>query len=513
MSRTDASPVALDPEALPTIALDPEALPPIALDPEALPPIALDPEALPPIVLDPGTRRHRESLAGGSPRRVLRLTGAGWRALEQLQRGAGAAGAQTALARRLIDAGLAHPRPRKPTEPACALAAVTVVVPVRDRPAELDRCLSALRRDAQVVVVDDGSLDPEAVAAVAARHGARLVVRAACGGPAAARNAALAEVDTDLIAFLDSDCVPERGWLAGLIGHFDDPLVGAVAPRVHAVGGDGAVARYLAARSPLDMGTRESAVVPGGPVSYLPSAALVVRRCALAGGFDERLRYGEDVDLIWRLWDADWRVRYEPAVTVTHHDPERLARVLARRFRYGTAAAPLHRRHPGLLAPAVIPPWPALVAALIVGGRPRAAAVVAGWHSTALGRRLRALGLPGSWGARWFGEATYHAALSCAQYLTMFALPLAPVLALRVRRRWPAPLALLALPALDGFWRRAPRLDPVRWTALWIADDAAYGLGVYWGALRSATAGPLVPATSSQRSTMSARRSKTFVKS
>ena len=46
-------------------------------------------------------------------------------------------------------------------------------------------------------------------------------------------------------------------------------------------------------------------------VSYVPTAALLVRRAALdsvtpGGGavFDPALRYGEDVDLVWRLHDA-----------------------------------------------------------------------------------------------------------------------------------------------------------------------------------------------------------------
>ena len=84
----------------------------------------------------------------------------------------------------------------------------------------------------------------------------------------------------------------------------------------------------------------------------MPTAALVVRarRPADAGQggavFDPALRCGEDVDLIWRLHDAGWRIRYEPAVRVGHHEPASWPGLLARRFRYGTSAAPLARRHP-----------------------------------------------------------------------------------------------------------------------------------------------------------------------
>ncbi len=459
-------------------------------------PVAVSSDGALSIVLDRDAYRCGTTLAGGSPWRVMQLTQAGLRVLEQLEHGAVRSEAALTLGRRLIDAGLAHPRPPRRE----SVTGVTIVVPVHDRPEELDRCLSALACEAPVVVVDDGSRDRSAVAAVAAHHGARIVQRATCGGPAAARNAALPEVETDLIAFLDSDCVPERGWLGALVGHFEDPLVGAVAPRVHSLPAGGPLARYLEARSPLDLGDREAAVMPGGSVSYVPTAALLVRRRALAGGFDARLRYGEDVDLIWRLWDGGWRIRYDPGVTVAHREPDRLHRVLARRFRYGTSAAPLAGRHPGRLAPAVLPPWPTFVAVLVLAGRPCTAALLAGRQSSALARRLEAVGLPRALGARWFGKGTYYAALSLAQYAAMFALPALPALAVlpavRLAARRPWPLALLALPALDGWCRRRPDLDPIRWTALWLADDAAYGAGVCWGCVKTASVGPLIPALS-----------------
>ena len=428
------------------------------------------------------------TLIGGSPRRVVRLSKAGWRALRALEQGADASPAARALGRRLVDAGMAHPRPAWR-----AARDVTVVIPVRDRSADLGRCLAALDPGMPVVVVDDGSSDPEATAEVAARHGnARLVRRSAPGGPAVARNAALAAVETELIAFLDSDCVAPRSWLEALSGHFDDPLVGAVAPRVRPVGRRrGLLGRYLAARSPLDMGTGAAVVQPGGAVSYVPTAALVARRAALGDGFDAALRYGEDVDLVWRLRAAGWRVRYDPRVTVGHDEPATLRSLLARRFRYGTSAAPLAARHPGRLAPAVVPVWPALAALLLLRRRPGPAAVIAAQQTIAVSHRVRGRGLPGALGLWWFGEASAQAALSVARYVATFALPAALAAALRSRRR--AALGLLALPLLDE-WRRArPELDPVRWTALGLADDAAYGAGVWWGCVRERTVRPLLP--------------------
>ncbi|MEA2255057.1 MAG: mycofactocin glycosyltransferase [Solirubrobacteraceae bacterium] len=458
------------------------------------------------LVLDPSVRVHEGGvLVGGAPRRALRLSAAGARALAALERGGADGDAAGALGRTLTDAGMAHPSP----EPRPAAGDVTVVVPVRDRAAQLDRCLAALEPGTPVVVVDDGSRDGAAVAAVAARHGTRVVRRDAAGGPAAARNAALRSIDTELVAFLDSDCVPDPAWLRALVGHFDDPLVAAVAPRVRPLSAPrrGAVCGYLAARSPLDMGPRAARVAPGLPVSYVPTAALVVRRDALAGGFDEGLRYGEDVDLVWRLHERGRRVRYDPRVVVAHDEPVAVRRVLARRWRYGTSAAPLAARHPGRLAHAVLGPWPALAVALVLARRPGAAALVAAQHSVVLGERAHRLGLPRSLGPRWFARGAASAGLSMSRYVATFALPVAVAAALRRRR--PLGLALLALPALEEWWRRRPDLGPVRWTALSLADDAAYGLGVWWGSARARTLAPLVPDVGAgRRNAGSSRRAR-----
>lgn len=447
-----------------------------------------------PIVLDRNARRSGRALVGGSPRRRLVLSPRGWGALEELQTGMATAASALLLGRRLVDAGIAHPRPPRGD----ARSQVTIVVPVRDRPAELERCLDALESDAATIVVDDGSRDPAGVAAIAGRHNARLVRRPLPGGPAAARNAALPLVGTEFVAFLDSDCIASAGWCEALIGHFDDPLIAAVAPRVRPahVERGGCVARYLAARSPLDMGGRDGLVRPGGRVAYVPAAALLARAGALGECFDEDLRYGEDVDLIWRLHDVGWCVRYDPSVSVEHQEPETVRHLLARRFRYGTSAAPLVRRHPSKLAPAVLAPVPMLVILLAYARRPRSATLLAVAHAATLAWRARRIGLPLWNGARWEGEACALTLLSLSRYLATFAL--APAVVYGHRRRRPGVLALLVVAAVHDWWRREAQLALVGFIALALADDAAYGAGVYWGAIRAGTLRPLIPVPASR---------------
>jgi mycofactocin glycosyltransferase len=471
------------------------------------------------IAFDPGTQFvGSDVLFGGSPPRLLRLNAAGVRALEELRGGSVGSPASGRLARRLTDTGLAHPRPPelRPSEPSPSelglsgqrqpepgrSAEVTVVIPVRDRAVELDRCLAALGTGWPVIVVDDGSVDPAATAQVCSRRGARLVRRAAPGGPGPARNDGLALATTPLVAFLDSDCVAGPDWIPRLVAHFADPMVGAVAPRVRPVTGDSAAGRYLAARAPLDLGPNEARVAPLTRLSYVPTAALLVRVGAVpTGGFDPALRYGEDVDLIWRMIGAGWRVRYDPRAEVRHTEPGSWPAVLSRRFRYGNSAAPLASRHPGLVPPLILQAWPAAAVAALLAGRPVTAIAAYAAGTGQLVELLREWDVPargvlgpmaGSVRQTWLDTGRWSAQYALPLVAAALAMPGGRRSSTRIARRIALASLVLGPPAAE--WLRGrPRLDPARFALAYLADEAAYGVGVYQGALAGRIAAPLLP--------------------
>ncbi|HVS67844.1 MAG TPA: glycosyltransferase [Mycobacteriales bacterium] len=219
---------------------------------------------------------------------------------------------------------------------------LSVVVPTRDRPEMLERCLVALRADLadgdEIVVVDSASADPAPVAAAAERAGGRLV-RCDRPGASLARNAGWRAANHELVGFVDDDVRVTPGWSAGLVNAFDDPDVEFVTGRVVVP------ADQRDAERPVAITSRtESEVLHAGLSGDLgASANLAVRRRALAAvdGFDETLGPGswaasaEDLDLFDRLFRAGYLGRYEPTAVAEHDQWRSRAQLVRLDWRYG----------------------------------------------------------------------------------------------------------------------------------------------------------------------------------
>ncbi len=432
------------------------------------------------------------TLVGGSPLRVLRLRepapamveGTVVEVRDRTTR---------LVAERLLAANLAVPV----LDDIAPTAALTVVIPIRDRADLLERLLVALGRSLSVVVVDDASRDPAAVARVVEEHGARLVVLPDNRGPAGARNAGLAEVGTPLVAFVDSDVVVDAPTLLGLAGHFADPRVAAVAPRVRGAARNADPRRFErwdVEGLSLDLGDRPALVRPWSKVGWLPSACLLVRTSDLADGFEAGRRVGEDVDLVWRLIAGGRLVRYDPDFEATHDSRGTWSTWLGRKAYYGSGGAWLARRHGDWMAPAVLSPVPALGACALLAQRR--------WSAPAallsvlvvrlrLGRTLPETADRGRLASDLTTEVSVSTLRQTSHLLLRHWWPGA-VLAGLVSRRARRALVAAAL------WDLADHRDiPLpKMADAFLArrlDDLAYGAGLWWGALRDRSARVLVP--------------------
>jgi glycosyltransferase involved in cell wall biosynthesis len=214
--------------------------------------------------------------------------------------------------------------------PECNTPTCSVVICTRDRPLHLDRCLAAMRCQQYprftVLVVDNAPRD-DAGRAVAERHGVDYLVETE-PGLSRARNTGARASDSQIVAFIDDDAIPDPDWLAALAHEFADPVVVAVTGRVEAPSPElerlgtafGGANRWAVDRSTPHWFEYASL----GAVGYGTNMAL--RRTAFNSwpGFDTRLGRGRPIDggeeqyAFASLIDRGFRVVYTPAAVVRH---------------------------------------------------------------------------------------------------------------------------------------------------------------------------------------------------
>lgn len=408
--------------------------------------------------------------------------------------------AEVSVLEQLASKGFMERIPGLSQQPA-AVPYISIVIPVKDRAGELQRCLTSLanlrypQEKLQVIVVDDGSSDDSPL--VARQFRALLVPSGGIGrGPAAARNVGASLASGEILAFIDSDCSASQEWLNELIPAFNNQSMAAVGGQVDGMCTESAVDRYESIMSSLSLGVRERTGSGGNDTFYLPSCNLLVRRTAFrsAGGFKDEMHVGEDVDLTWRLRDKGWTISYLPTGNVLHEHRSSLRSFMSRRFDYGTSEGMLQLLHPGRKKQMVVPPLLALLLVLCLmatfAGRWPLVLALGLLTVDAVSARVRfarrglPIGLPALLGGRLrsLGSLIYYTSYHLVRY---YAVPII-VIALIVPGFWAWALPVAALLCAAGVDHavRKPPLSFIRFCGIYLLEHLAYGSGVFWGCLR-----------------------------
>jgi GT2 family glycosyltransferase len=195
---------------------------------------------------------------------------------------------------------------------------VSVVIPTYRDWDRLRVCVDALRRQTypmesfEVIVVDN---DPEAVDPWEPPAPNVTILQEPKRGSYAARNKGITHARGDILAFTDSDCIPETDWIEQAVGLF------LAHPDIHRLGGR----VELFVRGPTTPSALYERVFAFQQERFAASGTSVTanmfsRRSVFdaVGMFDDTMESGDDTQWGLRANASGYRLMYAPAAAVRH---------------------------------------------------------------------------------------------------------------------------------------------------------------------------------------------------
>ncbi|MBN1191678.1 MAG: mycofactocin biosynthesis glycosyltransferase MftF [Dehalococcoidales bacterium] len=384
---------------------------------------------------------------------------------------------------------------------------ISVIVPAREISQDLIECLESICRldypedKIEVLVVIDG---PSGSTLRFPSHKIKRITLEKSAGPASARNIGAAQAGGDILAFLDADCIADKNWLREIVPFFQAGEIGAAGGQVDGFYNESCLDRYEKVSSSLNMGRRILFDGNSDSTLYVPTCNMLVRREVFSesGGFIDGMRLGEDVDFCWRMRKKGCYLLYVPCGTISHKHRNRFFQFLVRRGAYGSSEALLYRTHrekrkkfqiplPAGLSFAVIltailtlNPWPLVLLPFIMGiDLWLKLRTLKGINITLPGITVPVSALRSHFSFYYF--ASFH--------LVRYYLILLAGLGFLFHPLWFFCAFALLITSCVDFAVKKPKLVYPVYLGLYIAEHAAYQVGVFWGCLKLRYFGSYLP--------------------
>ena len=213
---------------------------------------------------------------------------------------------------------------------------ISIIIPTFNGAGRIGYCLEALAkqiegRDAEILVVDDGSTDN--IAEVVESYSRVRLIRQTNSGPASARNHGVLEARGAIILFTDDDCVPMPNWLDAMLEPFSDPEV------VGAKGTYRTRQKSLTARFvQIEYEDRYRLMLGLENIDFIDTYSAAFRRDRFLemSGYDVSfpVACAEDVELSYRMSARGWKMKFVPAAIVYHTHPDTLSKYLKKKYKF-----------------------------------------------------------------------------------------------------------------------------------------------------------------------------------
>jgi cellulose synthase/poly-beta-1,6-N-acetylglucosamine synthase-like glycosyltransferase len=229
---------------------------------------------------------------------------------------------------------------------------VSVVIPFHNSELTLHHCLKGVFPQNfqffEVILVNNNSKDGSALIAkqfVQEHQGRCSYFVEPEQGPSPARNTGARSARGEIIAFTDSDCIPDEHWLRYISQAFDKPSIGAVAGKIIGSRSANSVETFHALFTLK--GEKEEKIYESFSLNAggFATANFAIRKDLFEklGGFDESRSFGEDHDLCARIYESGHCIKYIPSGIVYHLHRSDVISTCKQAFHFGES-------HPFLLS-------------------------------------------------------------------------------------------------------------------------------------------------------------------
>jgi len=225
---------------------------------------------------------------------------------------------------------------------------ISIIVPIYNAQGTLQSCLSALAKNAtentEIILVNNNSTDNSFTICedFSHNHHSRiriLLLQERTVGPSAARNTGIRSAQGEWLIFTDADCIPSCTWISDYLLHFSDSGLGAVAGCIWPYPPSNLVQKAISLFT-LPPITKE--IVHSGfnlTEGFYPTANLAVKKeiFDLIGGFNEKLRFGEDHELCYKIYNAGYKIKTIENAIVQHIHRNTLKGLFKQAFGFGSS--------------------------------------------------------------------------------------------------------------------------------------------------------------------------------
>ena len=232
----------------------------------------------------------------------------------------------------------------------------SIIIPVYNRPDEVDELLESLLaqtvKDFEVIIVEDGS--QKTCKDVCDKYVGKLDIKYYLkenGGPGPARNYGVEKAQGDYVLILDSDCVIPSGYLAAIDAELKTNPCDAFG------GPDAAHESFTDIQKAISYSMTSfftTGGIRGGKKKldkfYPRSFNMGMKRSVYnnLNGFS-KMRFGEDIDFSYRIFENGYTCRLFPEAWVWHKRRTDMRKFFKQVFNSGIARINLEKRHPGTM--------------------------------------------------------------------------------------------------------------------------------------------------------------------